>query len=186
MSEIRCRRCDGSFDGRSLAWCPGCLAAGWLATPDLVRPKHDPLAPASPQDRYRSLITPRTRDELPAVLADAALRGRWFWDRDYGMWVHVTERPLGRNPGVGVPAGREQAEHALDCLFVAEADSAVGAHVFAVDGERHRAQVRAGVFRPLGACGDPDGCENLTRPGAARCEAHEPALEPATAAAGPD
>ncbi len=148
----------------------------------LVRPKHDPGAPAGRLDTYRSLITPRARAELPGVLADAAERGEWFWDRDYRMWVHVTLRPLDRVPGVGVPAGREEADHALDCLFIAEADSSEQAHVFAADGERHRAQIRAGVFEPLGACTSP-GCENLRKPGASHCSAHDVHADPATAPA---
>jgi hypothetical protein len=166
-----CGTCRREFDGGVQAWCPACLAGRWLAVPNLVRPKHDPGAAAEALDSYRSIITPHMKTMLSEVLTDAAARGRWFWDRDYQMWVHVTERPLGRAPGVGIPAGREEADHALDCLFIAEADSAVEAHVFAVDGERHEAQIRAGVFEPLGTCSHP-GCENLRRPGQARCALH--------------
>jgi hypothetical protein len=179
MSEIQCSACGLSFDGRSLAWCPACLAARWLATPELVRPKHDPAAATSRLDTYRSLVTPRLKSDLREVLRDAAVRGRWFLDRDYRMWVHVTSRPLGRAPGVGVPAGSTEPEHALDCLFIAEADSADHAHVFAADGERHEAQVRARLFEPLGVCSS-SGCENLRSPGRADCDAHrESVAEPA-------
>jgi hypothetical protein len=174
MSEIVCRDCGRGFDGRALAWCPPCLAGRWFATPELVREKHDPVAQATRLETYRSLITPRLKAEIVEVLRDAALRGSWFWDRDYAMWVHVTERPLGRAPGVGIPAGREEPEHALDCLFIAEADSVSGAHVFAADAERHAAQIRAGVFEPLGECATA-GCQNLRAPGAAQCGAHGPA-----------
>jgi hypothetical protein len=81
--------------------------------------------------------------------------------------------PLGRAPGVGIPAGRRDAEHALDSLFIAEADSPRGAHIFAVDGSRHDAQVRAGVFQPLAACAH-EGCENLALPGGPACATHTP------------
>jgi hypothetical protein len=174
MSPIACRDCGESFDGRVLAWCPRCLAGRWLATPELVRQKHDPDVPAARLETYRSVITPRMKAEIGEVLGDAARRGSWFWDRDYSMWIHITDRPLGRAPGVGIPAGREQAEHALDTLFIAEADSPEGAHVFAADAERHRAQIKAGVFEPLGGCSS-DGCENLRAPGGTRCRSHEPA-----------
>ena len=87
------------------------------------------------------------------------------------MWVHVTDRPLGRSPGVGIPAGGREADHALDCLFIAEADSPVEAHAFAADPDRHAAQVRAGVFEPLGEC-DAQDCSNLQCPGRGRCDTH--------------
>ncbi len=171
MSEIVCRVCAGPFDGAVQAWCPTCLATRWFETRNLIRAKHDPAVAPNTLDTYRSIITPRLKADLRETLEDAAARGSWFWDRDYGMWVHVTERPLGRAPGVGIPAGREDPDHALDCLFIAEADSTEEAHVFAADSQRHAAQIRAGVFEPLGACGQA-GCENLRRPGATHCASH--------------
>lgn len=171
MSEISCDACGEAFEGRGLACCPRCLAARWLATKRLIRDKHDPHASASRLDTYRSILTPRTKTELRQVLEHAARHGRWYEDLDYGMWVHVTIEPLGRAPGVGIPAGRDEPDHALDCLFIAEADSPEEAHAFAADSERHEAQVRAGVFVPLGECGIPS-CENLAYPGGPRCHAH--------------
>ena len=172
MSTIRCSRCNASFEGLSLACCPPCLAARWLATERLIRDKHDPAAPPSRLETYRSILTPRTKAELGEVLRYAAQHGSWYHDLDYGMWVHVTPEPLGRLPGVGIPAGKQAAEHALDSLFIAEADSPDEAHVFAVAGQRHEDQVRAGVFAPLGKCDRPK-CENLVLPGFSRCAAHE-------------
>lgn len=171
MSRIDCSRCGEPYDGRLLAWCPTCLASRWLATPRLLRPKHDPDALPEARDRYRSILTPRTKQELSQTLDDAARRGRWYWDRDYGFWVHVTRQPLGRAPGVGIPAGRSEPDHALDCLFIAEADSTEEAHVFAADDARHEAQVRAGVFEPLGGC-PQSGCDNLRGPGRDACAVH--------------
>ena len=171
MSLVRCRTCDRRFEGSRLACCPGCLAERWLATPNLVREKHDPRVRAERQQQYRSLVTPRVLDDLRAVLEFAAEAGSWFHDRDYGMWIHLTPRPLGRAPGVGVPAGSHDAEHALDCLFIAEADSPENAHIFAVDGSRHDAQVRAGVFEPLAGC-DHGHCENLALPVLPSCAEH--------------
>ena len=171
MSEISCDACGESFEGSSLACCPACLAARWLATKRLVREKHDPADPAIRWDTYRSVITPRTKAELGKVLDYAARHGRWYHDLDYGMWVHVTREPLGRAPGVGIPAGQVGADQALDCLFIAEADSLGEAHVFAADEQRHEAQIRAGVFVPLGGCELRD-CENLAVPGGSRCAAH--------------
>ena len=171
MSEVSCDACGESFDARVLACCPACLAARWLATERLVREKHDPAANANRLDSYRSILTPRTKADLGEVLNHAARHGRWYRDLDYGMWVHVTQEPLGRVPGVGIPAGRESAEHALDCLFIAEAASPEEAHVFAADAQRHDAQVLAGIFVPLGGCERPD-CENLAVPGDSHCVAH--------------
>jgi hypothetical protein len=174
MSQIRCDECGERFDGSLQATCPACQAARWAATPRLVREKHDPRAVALPSDRYRSVITPRARDELRDLLEHAARHGRWFYDRDYAMWVHVTHLPLGRVPGVGIRAGEGAPDHALDCLFIAEADDPEEAHVFAADGLRHEAQIRSGVFEPLGGCGSP-GCDNLASPARGRCRLH---LEP--------
>ena len=171
MSEIRCHECGGGFDGQRLATCPTCLAERRSATARLVREKHDPTARGVQLDTYRSVITPRAKSELREVLVHAARHGSWFYDRDYRMWVHVTPEPLGRNAGVGIPPGREDADHALDCLFIAEADDPEEAHVFAADRARHEAQIRAGVFEPLGGCESP-GCENLAEPPGARCRLH--------------
>ena len=177
MSQVVCSTCRQAFAGEKLGWCPTCLASRWLATPALLRPKHDPDARDISLDTYRSTVTPRLKSELSEVLLDAARRGDWFWDRDYRMWVHVTDRPLGRTPGVGILAGKQEPDHALDCLFIAEADSCEEAHVFAADRERHEAQIRAGVFEPLGVCSDA-GCPNLQRPGASICDAHRKTQDP--------
>jgi hypothetical protein len=87
------------------------------------------------------------------------------------MLVHLTKTPLGRAPGAGIPAGAREPEHALDSLFIAEADSAEFAHVFAVDWARHEAQVRAGVFLPSASC-RATGCENLAMPLRRACLRH--------------
>jgi hypothetical protein len=170
VSIISCDDCSERFDGRLLPLCPDCQAGVWAATERLVREKHDPGASVR-LDTYRSVITPRAKSELRAVLLHAARHGRWFYDRDYAMWVHVTTMPEGRAPGVGILAGGEQADHALDCLFIAEANDPAEAHVFAADGERHEAQVRAGVFEPLGGCTSV-GCDNLAAPGREACGPH--------------
>lgn len=172
MSAIACRLCGESYDGRQLAWCPACLGARWLRTPRLLRPKHDPDAAPEARDRYRSILTPHAKSQLARLLDDCARKGHWYWDRDYGFWVHVTCEPLGRAPGVGIPAGRSEPDHALSCLFIAEADSRHEAHVFAADDARHAAQVRAGVFEPLGVCLEP-GCDNLRGPGRDGCAIHD-------------
>lgn len=171
MSEVRCASCDESFEGSRVVCCPTCLAKRWLATPNLVREKHDPRHGGDPHPEYRSIVTARFVADLSRVLAVAAAEGTWFRDTGYGMLVHVTPLPLGRAPGVGIPAGRRSPEHALDCLFIAEADSAEQAHVFAVDGERHQSQVRAGVFEPLGGCGQQE-CRNLALPTHPTCLLH--------------
>lgn len=171
MSRVACRQCRDEYEAAVQPWCPGCLARRWWVTPQLLRPKHDPDAEDESHSTYRSILTPRAKRELKGLLEVAAREGRWYFDRDYRMWVHVTNAPLGRAPGVGIPAGRDTAAHALWCLFVAEADQAATAHVFAADAERHAAQVRAGVFEPLGECESPD-CPNLRTPGTQRCEAH--------------
>ena len=171
MSLVRCRSCERVWEASRVACCPGCLAERWLSTPNLVREKHDPGALGDRQREYRSVVTPRVIEDLRAVLEFAAAAGSWFHDTDYGMRVHLTPLPLGRSPGVGIPAGRRDPEHALDCLFIAEADSRESAHVFAVDGSRHAAQVRAGLFEPLGAC-DHRGCENLALPVVPSCAEH--------------
>ncbi len=171
MSLARCRSCHTPWETSRVACCPRCLAERWLSTPDLIREKHDPRALRARQDRYRSVVTPRVVEDVRAVLEFAARTGSWFHDSDYGMLVHLTPLPLGRAPGVGIPAGRRDPEHALDCLFIAEADSQQNAHIFAVDGDRHEAQVRAGVFEPLGEC-DRGDCGNLALPVLSCCVDH--------------
>ena len=171
MSLANCRSCQTPWEASRVACCPRCMAERWLSTPDLIREKHDPRALGARQDRYRSVVTPRVVEDVRAVLEFAARTGSWFHDTDYGMLVHFTPLPLGRAPGVGIPAGRRDPEHALDCLLIAEADSQQTAHIFAVDRDRHEAQVRAGIFEPLGECNRAD-CENLALPVLSTCVEH--------------
>ena len=171
MSFVSCRTCHSPWEASRVACCPGCLARRWLSTPNLVREKHDPRALGERLEQYRSVVTPGLIEDLRAVLEFAAAAGSWYHDMDYGMLVHLTPLPLGRAPGVGIPAGRREPEHALDCLLIAEADSQQNAHVFAVDGSRHAAQVRAGVFEPVGAC-DRGRCDNLALPVQSSCVEH--------------
>jgi hypothetical protein len=170
-ASVLCRVCGVEWSPESTPLCPTCLASRWLSTPNLIREKHDPRELGGRLETYRSVVTPRVLLEIRPVLEFAAVHGTWFLDTFYEMFVHVTPQPLGRNAGVGIPAGQREPEHALDCLFIAEADSAETAHVFAVNGERHAAQVRAGVFVPLGSCAD---CSNHAPPGRDRCILHAP------------
>jgi hypothetical protein len=167
----RCPTCLDEWDATRVVCCPSCLAKRWLATPNLIREKHDPGELGTRSTEYRSVVTSRLIDDLALVLIDAATNGAWFYDTHYRMLVHVTPTPLGRAPGAGIPAGQREPDHALDCLFIAEADSAEQSHVFAVDGARHQAQVRAGAFEPLGGC-DASACVNLEIPLRSRCSAH--------------
>jgi hypothetical protein len=171
VSLLQCATCESSWEATRVVCCPDCLARRWRATATLVRPKHDPSLCGERSTEYRSVVTARVVADLLAVLSDAALSGSWYYDTHYRMLVHMTPSPLGRAPGAGIPAGRREPEHALDSLFIAEADSAENAHVFAVDLARHEAQVRAGVFEPLGACAHP-GCENLSIPLIGSCASH--------------
>ncbi len=171
MGLVHCPTCTTAWDAATAPVCPRCLARRWLETPNLIREKHDPNAQRDRHATYRSVVTPWLVTQLASVLEFAALRGAWFFDTGYQMFVHLTERPLGRAPGVGILPGRPDPDHALDCLLIAEADSCESAHVFAVDGERHAAQVRAGVFRPLGEC-VVAACSHLATPSGEYCVIH--------------
>jgi hypothetical protein len=115
----------------------------------------------------------------------AAAHGTWYYDTFYEMYVHHTPSPLGRSPGVGIPAGSSMPDHALDSLLIVEANSASEAHAFAVDAARHAAQVKAGEFEELGGCPFP-ACENLRVPGASHCVNHDTGERPAGDAARDD
>jgi hypothetical protein len=65
------------------------------------------------------------------------------------MYVHMTHEPLGRSAGGGIPEGKTSPEHGLDSLLIAEADSEVEAHGFAVSRTTFEQQVRAGEFEAL-------------------------------------
>lgn len=171
MDLVHCPTCTTDWDASAVPVCPRCLARRWLETPNLIREKHDPEARADPHATYRSVVTPWLVTHLAAVLEFAAAHGSWFYDTGYQMLVHLTERPLGRAPGVGILAGRPEPDHALDCLLIAEAGSRESAHVFAVDGERHAAQVRAGLFRPLRECVIA-ACAHLAVPSGECCVTH--------------
>ena len=171
MSCISCINCAQRFDAASNPCCPRCLVEAWLATEGFIRPKHDSNALPLVWDRYRSVLIPALVAKPKPHLEYAAQHGTWYHDTYYDMYVHFTPEPLGMAPGAGIPAGCSTPAHALDSLLIAEADSAVGAHVFAVDRERHEAQVRAGEFAPLECCETPL-CDNLQVPGRARCSCH--------------
>lgn len=172
MSKTLCQSCGTSWDATRAPVCPHCLVEAWMATEHFIRPKHDPAELPGSSERYRSILTQDFVAERRVYLEHAASHGTWYYDTFYEMYVHFTPSPLGRSPGVGVPAGKPMPEHALDSLLIVEANSASEAHAFAVEAARHAAQVEAGEFEALGSCPAP-GCDNLAVPGRAHCVNHE-------------
>ena len=169
--KTRCPLCAEGFDASVTPACPKCLVEAWLATESFVRPKHDPRLLPLAWDGYRSVLTPNLVSDPRPHLKFAAQYGTWYRDNHYDMFVHMTFQPVGVHPGSGIPEGKTTPEHALDSLLIAEANSPVEAHAFAVSREQFEAQVRAGEFKALGNCGEAS-CENLESPGANRCVAH--------------
>lgn len=169
--DMRCETCAETFDPAKTPRCPACLAQMWLATEAFIRPKHDPRPLPMVWESYRSVLNPDFVTRLDAYLRFAAREGRWFFDRYYDMWVHVTFEPLGHSPGGGIPVGLSQPEHALDSLIIAEADSPKEAHGFAVNRVQFQSQIDAGEFEVAEAC-EQAGCSYLRLPGASRCIAH--------------
>jgi hypothetical protein len=134
-----------------------------------VTRKHHPDSLAEPALDYRSVLTPHFLENLEAFIDYATDHGHWLFDNHYLQYVHFTPEPMGRAPGVGVPAGDRNAAHALDSALVADADG--DAHVFAVERATVEAQLKAGEFEPLGRCEKP-GCTNLRTPSDAICAVH--------------
>lgn len=170
-NRVVCLQCDEGFEADATPVCPRCLVVLWLAAPRFVRPKHDPrLLPLAWQG-YRSVLTPSIASDPRPHLDFAARHGTWYRDNYYEMYVHMTVEPLGRHPGSGIPEGRTTPEHGLDSLLIAEANSEVEAHAFAVSRAVFDEQVRAGEFEALPACADPD-CEFISLPGERLCAIH--------------
>jgi hypothetical protein len=172
MSSAICKECGGGWEASLQPGCPGCLAEKWLTTENFIRPKHDPAELPGRSERYRSVLTHDFIARRRSYLEHAAAHGTWYYDTFYEIYVHLTPSPLGRSPGVGIPAGSTMPDHALDSLLIVEANSAREAHAFAVDGARHAAQVKAGEFEELGVCPFPT-CENLPVPGRSHCVNHD-------------
>jgi hypothetical protein len=175
---MRCEACRCAFDATRIPVCPDCLVDLWLKARDFVRPKHDPRVLPLVWEGYRSVLNPNLVADPRPTLEFAARNGRWYRDRHYEMFVHFTHEPLGCSPGSGIPMGQSVPEHALDSLLIAEANSALEAHAFAVDFDQFEAQVRAGEFEPVGAC-DESGCDRLCVPGLSRCITHTTQAQPA-------
>ena len=169
MSIVTCRVCRRPWDGATAPRCPPCLAARWLAAPDLIFDKHDPDTPRFVSDHYRSLVTREFLENRRAYLEYAAAHGSWYYQTFYQTWSHYTPEPLGRSPGAGIPAGEAEPDHQLDALLVA--DALDDPHVFAVDPILFLERIDAGDFVPLKPCADPD-CDNLRVPGHIRCAIH--------------
>lgn len=171
MSQLSCPQCDEAFDAEATPICPACLVAAWLAAPTFVRPKHDPRLLPLAWESYRSVLTPNFASDPRPHLDFAARNGAWYRDNHYEMYVHMTVEPLGLHPGSGIPEGKTTPEHGLDSLLIAEANSRVEAHAFAVSRAQFEEQVRAGEFEPLPRCVALD-CKNISVPGARECTAH--------------
>ena len=120
MNPGICKECGGSWDSAQQPCCPGCLVAQWMATDNFIRPKHDPAQLPGRGERYRSVLTQDFVARLRSYLEHAAVHGTWYFDTFYEMYVHLTPSPLGRSPGVGIPAGASMPEHALDALLIAQ------------------------------------------------------------------
>ena len=169
--EFQCQTCAECFDPAATPICPACLVLAWLATESFVRPKHDPRLLPLAWESYRSVLTPNVANDPRATLEDAARNGTWYRDNHYDMFVHMTVQPLGMHPGSGIPEGKTTPEHALDSLLIAEANSPIEAHAFAVSREQFEEQVRAGEFEALKPCVG-GGCNFLAVPGESRCVVH--------------
>jgi hypothetical protein len=172
MSRAACPNCDEVFDAAAMPGCPPCLAEAWLATPTFIRPKHDPRLLPLRWESYRSVLTPNFANDPGPHLVFAARNGTWYRDNHYEMYVHMTHEPLGRSAGGGIPEGKTSPEHGLDSLLIAEADSEVEAHGFAVSRTTFEQQVRAGEFEALPHC-NAAGCNNLALLRASECAEHQ-------------
>ncbi len=171
MSRVGCNQCGEEFDAALTPVCPACLVTAWLASKAFVRPKHDPRLLPLAWESYRSVLSPNLVEDPRPHLEFAARAGSWYRDTYYEMFVHVTHEPLGLSPGAGIPEGRTTAEHSLDSLLIAEANSKSEAHAFAVSRDQFEAQIRAAEFVPLTAC-SLKRCDNLSAPGETRCTSH--------------
>ncbi len=176
MSTAICEQCKQDFDAAQTPSCPRCLAEAWLATPELIRPKHDPRLLPQRWASYRSVVSPDFASNPAPYLDYAARHGHWFWDRYYDMYIHFTHEPLERAGGSGIPMGETMPDHALDSLLIAEADSLEQAHVFAVAHEHFRAQIRAGEFVALARCSEAS-CDNLRIQARTHCVIHRRSSE---------
>ena len=173
MSFLDCAMCRAAFNASRTPICPQCLVQSWLRCERFVRPKHDPRKLPLRWESYRSVLSPSFVAEPAPHLEDAALRGHWFFDVHYEMYVHFTQEPLGRSPGSGIPEGQTMPEHALDSLLIAEADSAVEAHAFATSKKQFDAQIDAGEFVRVPVCAVAD-CDHICVPGQRSCILHLP------------
>jgi hypothetical protein len=150
------------------------LAGRWSGQADFITAKHHPDGLCSATDSYRSVVTQRFVDAKDRFIAYAAQHGRWYFDTHYEHYVHFTPEPLGRVPGVGVPAGSTTPDHALDSMMIADANGA--AHVFAVRREVAEAQIRVGEFVELERC-ELAHCARLRLPDLGTCAFHSGVAE---------
>jgi hypothetical protein len=169
MSVVVCSACRHSWDGAEAPHCPPCLAARWLVAPGLVVEKHNPDTYPTPSDHYRSVMTPDFIENRRSYLEYAAAHGTWYYQTFYETYSHYTCQPLGRSPGVGIPAGELEPDHPLDGLLIA--DAVVDPHVFAVDPILFLDRIEKGDFVPLAPCAEP-GCDNRRQTSGARCALH--------------
>jgi len=169
MSVVRCRRCDTHWSATVQPLCPVCLLESWLASPDLVTPKHHPEHRSAVHDDYRSILAPEVLDDLRATLAAAVVEGTWYYNTEYEKFNHVTRRPMDRKPGAGLHAGSTNPDRHLDDLVVADADRAP--HVFADHRDETRRKITKGVYLPLETC-SRSKCDNLRTPGEQKCAIH--------------
>jgi hypothetical protein len=169
MGMVIGRSCGHRWEGSAAPRCPACLAARWLAAPDLILEKHDPDTPPFVSDHYRSVLSHDFLRNRRAYLEYAATHGSWYFQTFYQTWSHYTPEPLGRSPGAGIPAGAAVPDHQLDGLLIA--DALDDPHVFAVDPILFLNRIDAGDFVPLKRCLQP-ACDHLRVPGQLHCALH--------------
>ena len=169
MSIVSCTTCATEWAATTRPWCPTCLLARWLASPNLITAKHAPENANEVHEAYRSFVADEVVRDLGAFLADAVERGTWYYNAEYEKYNHVTRLPLQQKPGSGVRPGNMQPDRRLDDFVVADADS--DPHIFVDDQNETRRKLATGIYRPLAVC-SRSKCDNLSQPGVRKCVLH--------------
>jgi len=169
VSIVACSSCATEWAASLRPCCPACMVSGWLRSPNLLAPKHDPRDLGSKHHEYRSILSVDVVDDLSRFLHAAAEEGTWYYHTEYEAFNHVTHMPLDQKPGSAVGAGRAQPSQRLEDMVVADADR--DPHVFADSRDATRRKIAAGVYRQLVPCSRSD-CDNVAQPRSRKCALH--------------
>lgn len=175
MSILKCNKCGEIWYGTRHRDCPRCLAQGWIQSPTVIRPKHDPRYLPSAYPGFRSTLPGDFPERASEYLEAIAYNGTALYSTKHRSYLYVCGVPQHLNAGSAIPSGSAMPTTAMNAYIVAKPFD--DPHIYA----EHEAQILSDIsfdnYSQLPLCSLED-CNNLQMPNSKFCKEHSIPTQP--------